>query len=121
MIPLSLYIVPPLRPALFQTLRKSKRVSLFSMVWVPGYFVYYLLTTKGSLMERLRIGITPVIQPRAAAVIAMEKQRLAQAEDHVDLDVEMRLVDNPEQSFVQNAQTEQQELQPRPSKASSTQ
>jgi len=71
-------------------------ISLFSMVWVPGYILYYLLTTKGSLMERLRIGITPVIQPRAAAVIAMEKQRLAQAEDHVDLDVEMRLVDNPE-------------------------
>ena len=47
-------------------------------------------------MERLKLGITPVIQPRADAVIAMEKQKLAQAEQNVDLDVEMRLVDNPE-------------------------
>ena len=47
-------------------------------------------------MEKLKLGITPVIQPRAAAVIAMEKQKLAQAGDHVDLDVEMRLVDNSE-------------------------
>jgi len=71
-------------------------ISLSSMIWVPGYFVYYLLTTEGSLKERIALGITPVIQPRADAVIAMEQQKLAQTEDHVDLDVEMRLVDNPE-------------------------
>merc|ERR1712008_328836 len=51
-------------------------ISLSSMVWVPGYFIYYLLTTPGTIMERLKLGITPVIQQRA------------------DLDVEMRLVDN---------------------------
>ena len=45
-------------------------------------------------MERLKLGITPVIQPRADAVIAMEKQRLEQAQQTADLDVEMRLVDN---------------------------
>ena len=65
-------------------------------IFFTGYFVYYLLTTEGSLKERLSLGITPVIQPRADAVIAMEQQKLAQTEDHVDLDVEMRLVDNPE-------------------------
>ena len=37
-------------------------------------------------MERIKLGITPVIQPRADAVIAMEKQRMEQS------DVEMRLV-----------------------------
>jgi len=69
-------------------------ISLSSMVWVPGYFIYYLLTTPGTIMERLKLGITPVIQPRADAVIAMEKQKLEQAQQTADLDVEMRLVDN---------------------------
>jgi len=69
-------------------------ISLSSMVWVPGYFIYYLLTTPGTLMERLKLGITPVIQPRADAVIAMEKQKLERAQQTADLDVEMRLVDN---------------------------
>ena len=45
-------------------------------------------------MERLKLVITPVIQPRADAVIAMEKQKLEQAQQTADLDVEMRLVDN---------------------------
>ena len=61
-------------------------------MWVPGYFIYYLLTTPGSLIERLKLGITPVIQPRADAVIAMEKQKLEQAQKNADMDVEMRLV-----------------------------
>ena len=61
-------------------------------MWVPGYFIYYLLTTPGSLVERLKLGITPVIQPRADAVIAMEKQKLEQAQKNADMDVEMRLV-----------------------------
>jgi len=69
-------------------------ISLSSMVWVPGYFVYYLLTTPGTLVERLKLGITPVIQPRADAVIAIEKQKLEQAQKTADLDVEMRLVDS---------------------------
>jgi len=67
-------------------------ISLSSMVWVPGYFIYYLLTTPGSLGERLKLGITPVIQPRADAVIAIEKQKMEQAQKTADLDVEMRLV-----------------------------
>jgi hypothetical protein len=50
------------------------------------------LTTPGTLKERLTIGITPVIQPRADAVIALEKKKCLMAQ----LDVEMRLVDNLE-------------------------
>ena len=68
------------------------RLNFFFQVWVPGYFIYYLLTTPGSLVERLKLGITPVIQPRADAVIAIEKQRMEQAQKTADLDVEMRLV-----------------------------
>jgi len=69
-------------------------ISLSSMIWVPGYFVYYLLTTPGTLMERLKLGITPVIQPRADAVLAMERLKLEQAQKNADLDVELRLVDS---------------------------
>ena len=59
-----------------------------------GYFVYYLLTTPGTLAEKIKLGITPVIQPRADAVIAMEKQKMEQAQQAENLDVEMRLVDS---------------------------
>lgn len=69
-------------------------ISLSSMIWVPGYFVYYLLTTPGTLAEKIKLGITPVIQPRADAVIAMEKQKMEQAQQAENLDVEMRLVDS---------------------------
>lgn len=55
---------------------------------------YYLLTTPGTFMERVRTGITPVIEPRADAVIALEKKRLEELEKQADQDVEMRLVDN---------------------------
>ena len=74
-----------------QLLRLKIFISVFQ-VWVPGYFIYYLLTTPGSLGERLKLGITPVIQPRADAVIAIEKQKMEQAQKTADLDVEMRLV-----------------------------
>jgi len=38
---------------------------------ISGYAIYYLLTTPGSLMERLQLGVTPVIQPRPDAIEAM--------------------------------------------------
>jgi len=71
-----------------------------SMCWVPGYFVYYLLTTEGTLVERFKKGITPVIEPRADAVIAMEKQKMER--QALDLDVEMRLVDNSDSDIVKS-------------------
>ena len=51
-------------------------ISLSSMLWVPGYAIYYLLSTKGSWSEVLRQGVTPVIKPRKEAVMAEEKARL---------------------------------------------
>merc|ERR1719360_168796 len=69
-------------------------IILSSMIWVPGYFVYYLLTTPGTLKERLILGITPVIQPRADAVIAMEKLKMLEAQKVAENDLEMRLVED---------------------------
>ncbi len=43
-------------------------ISFSSMIWVPAYALYYLLTTKGSLRERLRKGIKPAIKMRSDAV-----------------------------------------------------
>ena len=34
-----------------------------------GYFIYYLLTTEGTLVERFKKGITPIIQPRQGTII----------------------------------------------------
>jgi hypothetical protein len=66
-------------------------ISGSSMIWVPGYAIYYLLTTKGSLKERLRLGITPVIKPRTDMVI---KSRRPAAADAAATEVEMSLVSN---------------------------
>ena len=64
-------------------------IGLSSMIWVPAYAVYFLMTTKGTLKERLRKGITPVIKPRPDAVLHMKAKKAVE-----DLDVEMRLVVN---------------------------
>lgn len=74
-------------------------ISFSSMIWVPGYIIYYLITTPGTLMERLRLGITPVIQPRVDAVIAAEKQRMEIAQLASENDVEMRLVANVDEAI----------------------
>lgn len=37
-------------------------MSLASMLWIPGYAIYYLLTQRGSLRDRLIKGITPDIK-----------------------------------------------------------
>jgi len=65
-------------------------ISLSSMLWVPGYAIYYLLTTKGSWTEVLRQGVTPVIKPRAEAVVTEEMGHLTGKEFK---DLEMNLVD----------------------------
>lgn len=61
-------------------------ISSSSMVMVPGYALYYLATSSGSLRERLAKGITPVIKPRADAVeqmreLELEEKRLQNKED----------------------------------------
>jgi len=64
-------------------------ISLSSMIWVPGYAVYYLLTTEGSWREVLKKGITPIIKPRPEAILAEEA-----AKKRSPKDVEMRLIED---------------------------
>lgn len=42
-------------------------ISLSSMLWIPGYAVYYIVTTPGTLKEVLAKGVTPVCKPRSGA------------------------------------------------------
>ena len=65
------------------------------MIWVPGYAIYFLLTTEGTFQERLRIGITPTITPRPDAVFAMENAERLKMSNGEDKDVEMNLVTGP--------------------------
>ena len=44
------------------------------MIWVPGYAIYFLLTSEGSLRQRLRKGIEPQIKMRPDAVIKPLKE-----------------------------------------------
>ena len=65
-------------------------ISLSSMIWVPGYFVYYMLTTPGTWREVLRKGVTPVIVPRTEARTGREVGC-----EEVE-DVEKQLLQTPE-------------------------
>ena len=95
-------------------------ISFSSMIWVPGmmarkgctlfkagqlitiylsaYAIYYLMTTKGTLMERLRKGVKPAIKMRPDAVSAKKPSAAAAAAqlNAADLpkDVEMNLIKN---------------------------
>jgi len=62
-------------------------ISISSMIWVPGYAIYFLVTTPGTWRQRIRLGTTAVIKPRADALIA-------EAKDNPKLlDVEMSFLD----------------------------
>merc|ERR1711962_871365 len=67
-------------------------ISLSSMLWVPAYAIYFVLTTKGTWREVLKAGITPVIKPRPEAQLAMAKLEEANATALEVKDVELRLI-----------------------------
>jgi len=46
-------------------------MSFSSMIWVPGYAVYYVLTQPGTIMENIRQGLNPNMTLRREASIAM--------------------------------------------------
>ena len=50
-------------------------------IWVPGYAVYFLLTSEGTLAERIRKGVTPTIKPRAD-IVDVQSRKLSRL-DHV--------------------------------------
>ena len=51
------------------------------MVWVPAYAIYYLFTESGSLLQNLRIGITPniTLRPEAREAQKLRKKKLGEA------------------------------------------
>jgi len=56
-------------------------LSFSSMVWVPGYAMYYLATQPGSVMQNLRTGLTPNIslRPEAREALKLQKKKLGDA------------------------------------------
>jgi len=87
-------------------------ISLSSMLWVPGYFIYYMLTTPGTWREVLAKGVTPIINARPEAIKAELKYReahmaaaAATAEVH---DVEMLLVEQDQAPNFQGSEEAQQ-------------
>merc|ERR1711892_198930 len=79
-------------------------ISLSSMLWVPGYAIYYLLSTPGSWTEVLRQGVTPVIKPRLEASLPEENARFTSQEFR---DLEM----NFEDEDVSGSDTSEKKLQ----------
>ena len=53
-------------------------ISFSSMIWVPIYAIYYLITSKGSLKERWVQGITPIFDQKAQK--ALKNQEFAAEE-----------------------------------------
>jgi len=65
-------------------------ISLSSVLWVPGYAIYFCVTNKGTWSQVLKKGITPIIKPRPEAIIA-EQKYLAARSTHAQ-DVELNLL-----------------------------
>ena len=63
------------------------------MIWVPAYAIYFLLTTAGTLRQRLRKGITPQIKMRPDAVLNPIQQHGTEGEEECK-EVEMALVND---------------------------
>ena len=69
-------------------------------LYLPGYAIYYLLSTKGSWSEVLRQGVTPVIKPRKEAVMAEEKACLTyQDVRDVEMNIDADLSDDSFDSY----------------------
>ena len=66
-------------------------ISLSSMIWVPGYMIYYFFATPGTWREVLRLGTTPIIVPRAEAAKAMKSKELQEIKV-VDEEVKEKLL-----------------------------
>jgi len=80
-------------------------ISFTSMMWVPGYAIYYLVTQPGSFMENLKEGFTPNIKRMKSAMAKQQPQALHVSESGVGLlyrnssEYEMGRLHRPE-SFV---------------------
>jgi len=66
-------------------------ISLSSMIWVPGYMIYYFITTPGTWKEVLIKGTTATIIPRQEAVKCREMNDIKKD------DVEKQLLEKNEE------------------------
>jgi len=80
------YIYPPWGEAL------GFLISLSSVLWVPGYAIYFCLSSSGTWREVLSKGITPVIQPRPEALLCAES-KYAKGNTKDLSDVEQKLME----------------------------
>jgi len=69
------YVYPPWAEGLGLCL------SFSSMIWVPAYAIYYLVTQPGSMLQNLRIGLTPniTLRPEAREAQKLQKKKLGDA------------------------------------------
>ena len=80
------YVYPPWGEAL------GFLISLSSVLWVPGYAIYFCLSSSGTWREVLSKGITPVIQPRPEALLCAESKYAAGNTKDLS-DVEQKLME----------------------------
>jgi len=73
-------------------------ISLSSVLWVPGYAIYFCLSSSGSWREVLRAGVTPVIQPRAEALLCAESKYVKDNTKDFS-DVEQKLMERTDEVF----------------------
>ncbi|KAK3911079.1 Sodium- and chloride-dependent GABA transporter 2 [Frankliniella fusca] len=59
-------------------------ISCASMLWIPGYAVYFMLTAKGTLAERLSQGLTAEVKPNLERrpTLVLEKSPLGSPSQH---------------------------------------
>eukprot|EP00091_Calanus_sinicus_P013431 TRINITY_DN29842_c0_g1_i1.p1 TRINITY_DN29842_c0_g1~~TRINITY_DN29842_c0_g1_i1.p1 ORF type:complete len:126 (+),score=27.99 TRINITY_DN29842_c0_g1_i1:25-378(+) len=88
------YVYPPWGEAL------GFAISLSSMLWVPGYAIYFFLSTPGTWREVLLAGITPVIKPRAEALKCAETKNIMDNTKEFS-DVEQKLMERTDEVFDQ--------------------
>jgi len=88
------YVYPPWGEAL------GFAISLSSVLWVPGYAIYFFFSTPGTWREVLLAGITPVIKPRAEALKCAEtKASMDNTKEFSD--VEQKLMERTDEVFDQ--------------------
>jgi len=88
--------------------------SFASMMWVPGYAIYYLFTQPGTFMQNLRSGLSPNMNLRKEAKIASKLQQAARTEDISIIDKSIIKSQNLKEGFTPNIKRMQTLAKPGP-------
>ncbi|CAH1405301.1 unnamed protein product [Nezara viridula] len=60
-------------------------ISLSSMLWIPGYAIYYLLTSPGSFMENLKEGFVSKVNLTPLKKVTEQAAKIPMSESHAGL------------------------------------